>query len=225
MKINCNSLEGTRRVVTYARCSTSRDQKPEIQLEELRRYCSARGWQVVDEVIDHGYSGTRSDRPGLKRIMELARSRQVDVVVVVKLDRLFRSLKHLVITLQEFTELDVDFVSIKDQIDVTTASGRLMLHLLAAFAEFERELIVERTILGLEYAKSQGKRLGRPPENTFGQVAKILELRDEGLSYTAVAKRLGITKSAVYRAIHIHGSKSLPQIIEKTQVETRVAND
>lgn len=225
MKPTNNSLEGARRVTVYARCSTARDQKPEVQLEELRRYCSARGWVIVEEIVDHGFSGTRSDRPGLKRLMELVRSRQVDVVLVLKLDRLFRSLKHVVVTLQEFTELGIDFVSIKDQIDVTTASGRLMLHLLAAFAEFERELIVERTILGVEYAKSQGKRLGRPPENTFIQVNKILQLRSDGLSYTAVAKKLGITKSAVYRAIHINGSKSPREIVEKTQLETRVAND
>jgi DNA invertase Pin-like site-specific DNA recombinase len=114
---------------------------PEVQIEEIRRYCHARGWTITKEIIDHGYSGSSNNRPGLIKLLSLTHKRQIDLVVVVKLDRLFRSLKHLVVTLQEFSDLGVEFVSLKDQLDMTTASGRLLIHIIGAFAEFEKSLI------------------------------------------------------------------------------------
>lgn len=124
-----------KRTVIYARCSTTQhDQKPEVQIEELRRYCSARGWEILEEIIDHGYSGSSDKRPGLKRLHELVRSRKADVVVVVKLDRLFRSIKHLITTLGEFSELGIEFVSLGEQLDFSTSSGKLLFHIIAAFA-------------------------------------------------------------------------------------------
>lgn len=151
------------RVATYSRVSTAHhDQKPEVQAAELRRYCTARGWSVIEEVIDHGFSGGSDQRPGLKRLLSLARTRQVDVVAVTKLDRLFRSLRHLVAVIDEIEGIGVKFISLHDQIDLTTASGRLMLHLLAAFGEFERGLIRERTLAGLAHARARGKRSGGP---------------------------------------------------------------
>src|SRR4051812_14621580 len=103
------------RVITYSRCSTAHhDQNPDVQVQELRRYCTARGWQIVDEVVDHGYSGGTDNRPGLKKLMTMVRSRDVDGVVVLKLDRLFRSLKHVITSLEEFESLGVQFVAIKD---------------------------------------------------------------------------------------------------------------
>jgi len=189
----------TKRAALYARCSTSRDQNPEVQISELRRYCKAREWEITEEIIDHGYSGTTADRPGLKELLKLVRERQVDVVVVIKLDRLFRSLKHLILTLGELEELNVEFVSVKDQFDLTTSAGRLLRNLLGCFAEFEASLIRERTLLGLDHAVSKGIKLGRPLTNDFGA---ITTLRDQGLSYRQIAKQLNCSMGAVCRAIN-----------------------
>ncbi len=140
-------MKQTKRVAIYARCSTSHhDQKPEIQLENLRDYAARRGWEISHEIVDHGHSGTTKSRPGLKKLMELSKKRKIDTVMVLKLDRLFRSLKDIVGTLQEFDDLGVEFVSLNDHIDMTTASGRLLTYIIASFAEFEAALIRERTI-------------------------------------------------------------------------------
>lgn len=187
------------KVITYSRVSTSHhDQKPEIQVEELRQYCKARGWTIKEEIVDHGYSGGTDQRPGLKRLMTLARSRQIDVVVVTKLDRMARSLRHFVAVLDEFSSLGVQFVSVKDQIDLTTASGRLMLHIVAAFSEFERSLIRERTIAGLAYAVSKGRKLGRP---LLHNPNTIRDLRTQGMSYRNISKKLNVPMGAITRAI------------------------
>jgi DNA invertase Pin-like site-specific DNA recombinase len=187
-----------KRAVLYARCSTSRDQNPELQISELRRFCKAREWEISEEIIDHGYSGTTNDRPGLKRLLKLVRERQVDVVIVLKLDRLFRSLKHLVITLDEFEDLKVEFVSVKDQIDLTTSAGRLLRNLLGCFGEFEASLIRERTLLGLDHAVANGKILGRPKSNNFDASR---DLRKDGLSYRQISKKLNCSMGAVCRAL------------------------
>tara|TARA_B100000749_G_C18449296_1_gene475573 strand:+ start:3041 stop:3658 length:618 start_codon:yes stop_codon:yes gene_type:complete len=192
------------RAAIYARCSTAHsDQKPEVQIEELRRYCHARGWTITKEIIDHGYSGSSSNRPGLKELLTLTHNRHVDVVVVVKLDRLFRSLKHLVVTLQEFTDLGVEFVSLKDQLDMTTASGRLLVHIIGAFAEFEKSLISERTKMGIEHARNKGKQIGRPKAPTFVPF-KIIDLREQGLSYREICRRTGYSMGMVTRTIKAH---------------------
>lgn len=187
------------KVASYSRVSTSHhDQKPEIQMEELHRYCSSRGWNVSEEIVDHGYSGGSDNRPGLKRLMMIVRSRKIDVVVVVKMDRLFRSLRHLVSVLDEFQSLGVLFISIGDQIDLSTASGRLMAQIVGAFAEFERSLIRERTMAGLEHARRLGKRLGRP---RVRDDKAIMNLRAQGLSYTAIQRKLKVSRGAIYRAL------------------------
>lgn len=193
------------RVVTYSRVSTERDQDPEAQRAELARYCEARGWAVVEHVVDHGYSGGTDQRPGLKRLMGLVRARQVDVVVVTKLDRLARSLKHLVTLLDDLGALGVAFVSVGDQVDLTTPSGRFMTHMLGAFAEFERALIRERTMAGLAHARRKGRRLGRPKRRPD---EAILRLRAEGLSYGEIQERLGVSKGAVCRALQSATPKS-----------------
>jgi len=205
----------SKNVLIYVRVSTP-DQNPQIQISELRRYCEARQWVISEEIIDHGFTGANDKRPGLQKLLTMARARQIDVVVVVKLDRLFRSLRHLVTTLQEFTDLGIEFVSIKDQIDLTTASGRLMLHILAAFSEFEKSLIIERTIAGVNHAREQGKRLGRPP---VADVIEIRDLRAAGLSYRKIMKALNITMGVVCRAIET-APKSSPEINKIKEVKT-----
>lgn len=187
------------KVVTYSRVSTSHhNQNPEVQVHELRRYCEARGWTIDHEIVDHGFSGGTDARPGLKQLLNLVRERKVDVVVVVKMDRLFRSLKHLVTTLEEWQATGVQFVATKDNIDYTTPAGRLLAQILGSLAEFEKSLLIERTMLGLEHARRQGKKLGRPK---MRDDAKIQALRGQGLSYTAIQKQLGVSRGAISRAL------------------------
>jgi DNA invertase Pin-like site-specific DNA recombinase len=194
-----------KKVLTYSRVSTADKQNPEVQNAELRRFCGARDWKIVEEIIDHGFSGGTDKRPGLQKLMTLIRTRKVDVVVVTKLDRMARSLRHLVSLLDEFQSLNVVFVSIGDQIDLTTASGRLMMHIVGAFSEFERALIRERTVAGLIHARNSGKTLGRPKVRNDDA---ILKLRAEGLSYSDIQKRLGVSRPAIHRAIKAAGTKS-----------------
>jgi DNA invertase Pin-like site-specific DNA recombinase len=205
-------------VATYSRVSTAdKGQNPDVQVSELRRYSAARGWSVVDEIIDHGFSGASDQRPGLKRLLSLVRTRKVDVVVVVKLDRLFRSLKHLVTTLEDFQSLGVQFVAIKDNVDYSTPSGRLFVQILGSLAEFEKSLLRERTLAGLEYAKARGKRLGRPKsrDDQF-----IIKLRNAGMTYTQIQRQLGCGRSAIYRALKAMSktvSKAEFQVAEKAR--------
>ena len=152
------------RAALYARVSTL-DQNVDNQIDELRRYLQARGWTLGREYVDRGCSGAKDSRPALNDLLKAARRRQFDVVVCWRLDRLGRSLKHLLDVLHELTALGVAFVSLNEGIDATTPAGRLQLHLLGAFAEFERARIQERVRVraGLARARRQGKRLGRPP--------------------------------------------------------------
>jgi DNA invertase Pin-like site-specific DNA recombinase len=187
------------RVCTYSRVSTSnKDQKPEVQVEELRRYCAARSWGIEHEIVDHGYSGGTDVRPGLKQLIQLVQSRQVDVVVVVKLDRLFRSLRHLVTTLDDFHSVGVQLVAVKDSVDYTTPAGRLFVQVLGSLAEFEKALLVERTLMGLAHARAKGKRLGRPPK---AQEGDIRGLRAQGASYRAIRRKLGCGMGSIRRAL------------------------
>lgn len=144
----------------YARVSTL-DQDPENQLAELRRYIEARGWSSV-EYVDRGVSGAKDRRPALDAMIRDAKRRRFDVVVCWRLDRLGRNLKHLITLLEELQALGVAFVSLAEGIDATTPAGRLQMHILGAIAEFERGRIRERVLAGLQRARTQGKRLGRP---------------------------------------------------------------
>src|SRR5262249_17134101 len=144
----------------YARVSTF-DQEPENQLQELRRYIEARGWTAT-EVVDRGVSGSKDRRPALDTLIRDAKRRRFDVLVCWRLDRLGRSLRHLVTLIEELQSLGVAFVSLGEGIDCTTPAGKLQLHILAALAEFERARIAERVRAGLSRARTQGKRLGRP---------------------------------------------------------------
>src|SRR6266487_513544 len=144
----------------YARVSTF-DQEPENQLQELRRYVGARGWSAV-EYVDRGVSGARERRPALDQMLGDAKRRTFDVVVCWRLDRLGRNLKHLITLLEDLQALGIAFVSLAEGIDATTPAGKLQMHIWGAIAEFERERIRERVLAGLQRAKAQGKRLGRP---------------------------------------------------------------
>lgn len=183
----------TSRVALYARVSTA-DQTTENQLLELRRYAEARGWTAT-EYLDHGISGTKERRPALDRLLADARRRRFDVLVVWRLDRLGRNLKHLIMTLDELAAVGVAFTSLNEGIDTTTPAGRLQLHLLAAIAQFERDRIRERIGAGLARARAQGQRLGRRRERIS---ERDLE-RVAGLSVREAAKVLRVPASRVHR--------------------------
>jgi DNA invertase Pin-like site-specific DNA recombinase len=177
----------------YARVSTL-DQEPENQLAELRRYAEARGWAAT-EYVDKGVSGAKDRRPALDRLVADARRRRFDVVCCWRLDRLGRSLKHLVTLLDELQAVGVAFVSLGEGIDCTTPAGKLQLHILAALAEFERARIAERVKAGLSRVRAAGRRLGRPPATLDADAIA----RTSHLSVRAAAKVLGISPSLVHR--------------------------
>src|SRR5947207_10384195 len=154
------------KIALYARVSTTdKGQDVEMQLRELREYATKREWQIAGEYVDNGVSGSEDRRPQLDRMMTDAKRRKFDAVVVWKLDRFGRSLRHLVTAISELDAVRVAFVSLRDGFDLTTPSGRLQFHIVGAMAEFERELIRERTRAGISNARAQGKTIGRPRES------------------------------------------------------------
>ena len=182
-----------RRAAIYARVSTL-DQQPENQLQELRRYVTARGWTAV-EYVDRGVSGAKDRRPALDQLLTDARRRRFDVLICWRLDRLGRNLKHLITLLDELQALGVAFVSLAEGIDATTPAGKLQMHILGAIAEFERERIRERVLAGLQRARTQGTRLGRP--RACLPVERLQ--RVDGLSLDAGAAQLGVSRSTLKR--------------------------
>jgi len=193
------------RVGIYARVSTTdKGQDVGMQLRDLDAYTKARGWTIRDKFVDEGISGSQTKRPALDRLLSACRRRQVDVVLVWRLDRLGRSLKHLIMTLDEFQSLGVAFVSLHEQLDCTTAAGQLLLHLLGAFAEFERAIIRERVKAGLVNARSKGKRLGRPSLGI--DHAQVKSLRKTGRSIRQIAHTLHISPATVHKTLSQGGS-------------------
>ncbi|BCS32680.1 resolvase [Luteitalea sp. TBR-22] len=184
------------RAALYARVSTL-DQEPENQLRELRSYVSHRQWQAR-EYVDHGVSGAKESRPSLDALLKDAKRRRFDVLVVWRLDRLGRNLRHLVLFLDELQALGIAFVTLGEGIDTSTPAGRLQLHILSAMAEFERARIAERVKAGLARAKAQGRRLGRPKRQrlTESQRAELA-----GLSVRDAAKRLGVSAATAHRLL------------------------
>jgi len=186
------------RVALYARVSTLNGQHPEMQLSELREYGARRGWQIVGEYVDEGISGSRERRPQLDRLMADAHRRKFDLIGVWKIDRFGRSLKHLVNALADLDAYGVAFVSLRDNIDLSTPSGRLMFQIIGAMAEFERSLIQERVRAGLRNAVARGVRLGRPKRTVDAD--QIARLRASGASWREVAQEMRIGIGTAVRA-------------------------
>jgi putative DNA-invertase from lambdoid prophage Rac len=164
-----------------------------MQLRELREYAGRRGWEIADEYVDTGWSGAKASRPELDRLMQDAGRRQFDVVLVYKLDRFGRSVLHLNQQLATLTSHGIRFISTSQALDTdqSNPTSRLLLQILASVAEFEREIIRERTLSGIRAAKANGKRLGRP-KRVFRR-DQVVRLRDERrLSWRAIAKDLGV---------------------------------
>jgi len=186
-------------VALYARVSTLTNQDPEMQLLELREHANRRGWQIIEEYVDQGVSGCKESRPALNRLMVDACRRRFDAILVWKIDRFGRSLKHLVNSLAELAALGVAFVSLRDNLDLSTPSGRLMFQIIGAMAEFERALIQERVRAGLRNARAKGKQLGRP--RVIVDAHKISSLRSQGRSWAQIVAELGIGKGTAQRAL------------------------
>ena len=186
------------KVAIYARVSTTNGQDPEMQLRELREYADRRGWKIAGEYVDAGISGAREKRPELDRMMADAHRRRFDAVVVWKFDRFARSVSHLLRALETFKALGIEFVSLSEQVDTSTPTGRMIFTVLGAVAELERSLIAERVRAGLRNARAKGKRLGRPPRVV--DRARIARLRRTGASWAAIGRELGMGEGTVRRA-------------------------
>ena len=190
-----------KRVALYARVSTRNNgQDPETQLLALREYAQARKLEVFSEYVDIGISGSKDSRPALDRLMDDARKRRFDAVLVARFDRFARSTRHLVLALEEFQALGVDFISLSESIDTSTPMGKMVFTVIAAVAELERSLIRERVVMGLQRAKAQGKRIGRPAVHLDSD--ELQALRDEGLSYRAIARQLGVSHPTILAAFN-----------------------
>src|SRR5213083_3148971 len=198
-----------KRVACYLRVSTT-EQTVENQRNDLRAYCKARGWDDVIEYSDTGVSGTRERRPGLDHLMSEAKSRRVDVVVVAAFDRLGRSVRHLVETLELLRHLDVEFISLREQIDTGSPLGQAVFTIIAAIAQLERSLIAERVRAGLRRARADGKRLGRPPVQV--DPARLAGVMRRRLPVRVAAKELGISPSSYLRLLHARSGDELARV-------------
>jgi putative DNA-invertase from lambdoid prophage Rac len=188
------------RVGLYARVSTHDQQTLGMQVEAISAYIKDRNWDVARSVEDIG-SGAR-ERPGRESLLKAARRREIDVIVVWRLDRWGRSVADLMTALRELTELDIGFVSLTEALDLTTPSGRAMAGMLAIFAEFEREILRERVKAGIAQARKEGRPHGRPRTASL-KADEVLRLKAERLSYSEIARRLGIGRTSVRRIVAV----------------------
>ena len=180
----------------YARVSTHDQQTLPLQLAAMRDYVAKRGWEAGLVVQDVGSGATL--RPKREELLKAARRRELDRIVVWRLDRWGRSLLDLVATLQELVSLDVGFVSLSEALDLTTPSGRALAGMLAVFAEFERDILRDRVKAGIEQARKEGRPHGRPP--TIAKYAtRVRTLARKGLSKSEISRRLRISRTSVRR--------------------------
>jgi putative DNA-invertase from lambdoid prophage Rac len=186
------------RVGLYARVSTHDQQTLPMQLSAMTEYVSRRGWTIAAQIEDIG-SGA-STRPRREELMRAARRREIDAVLVWRLDRWGRSLVDLITTLKELSDLGVGFVSITEALDMTTPSGRAMAGMLAVFSEFEREILRDRVKAGIAQARSQGKPHGRPI-TVAAHADEIKALLAQGVSKREIAKRFDISRTSVRRLV------------------------
>jgi DNA invertase Pin-like site-specific DNA recombinase len=186
------------RVGLYARVSTNDQQTIPLQIHALREYAARRGWTIALQVKEVG-SGA-SQRQLREKLLEAARRREIDVVLVWRLDRWGRSVADLLATLQELDHLGVGFVSLTEALDLTTPAGRAMAGLLAVFAAFEREILGERVRAGLAHARQNGRKLGRP-RTAAAKAGEVRVLHRAGISKSEIARRLQIGRTSVRRVL------------------------
>jgi DNA invertase Pin-like site-specific DNA recombinase len=190
-----------KRVALYARVSTD-GQTTDNQLNELREVAARHGWQIVEEFVDHGISGAkgRDKRPAFDRMCKAAVRKEFDLIAAWSVDRLGRSLQHLVTFLSELHAKDVGLYLHQQAVDTTTPAGRALFQMMGVFAEFERSMIQERVKAGLQRAKSQGKRLGRPTVSPKTEEA-IRAARETGMGMLKIAREVGVGVSVVQRVV------------------------
>lgn len=186
------------RAALYARVSSNDQQTLPMQIHALREYATRRDWTIAMQVREVGSGAAK--RQARERLIEAARRREIDVVLVWRLDRWGRSVTDLLATLQELRHLGVGFVSLTEALDLTTPAGRAMAGLLAIFAEFEREILGERTRAGLAQARQNGKQLGRPLTAAL-HAAQIRKLHRAGVAKAEIARRLQIGRTSVRRIL------------------------
>src|SRR6202795_301790 len=177
------------RIAIYARVST-KDQSCELQVRDLRSFWAARGFDLVREYVDVGQSGVKDSRPELNKLMDDARKRQFDAIVVWRFDRFARSTKHLLTALEEFRSLGIQFISYQENIDTSSALGQALFTIVSAVAQLERDLIRERVSAGIRNARANGKKLGRPIRAVDPE--RILQMRAEGQTLEQIAEKLGV---------------------------------
>ena len=191
--------DSTPRVALYARVSTT-DQSTDSQLLGLRRYVSERGWNLFKEYVDAGISGTKDSRSALNELMNDAKKRRFDVVLVWRFDRFARITKHLILALEEFKNLGIYFVSYQEYIDTSSPLGSAIFTIISAMAQLERDIIAERVKAGLRRAKENGKKLGRPESEV--DLRELRRLRTRGLSLRAIADQVGIFHTKVAKLLN-----------------------
>ena len=185
------------RVALYCRISTP-DQHLENQLQELRQVAAMRKWPIVHAFSDTASGATR-ERPGLDALMKEVRAGKVDVVATVRLDRLGRSLSHLLRLLDELSQCGVAFIATAQGIDSTSDTGKLILSILGALSEYERSLILERVKAGIHAARARGVRFGRP--RVGFDIAAVVRMRKQGISVREVARTVGVSPATVFRVL------------------------
>ena len=186
------------RVGLYARVPTHDQQTLPLQIKSMREYVRKRGWRVGLEVKDVGSGAT--ERPQREALMRAAMRREIDLILVWRLDRWVRSLADLVVTLKELGELGVGFVSLSEALDLTTPTGRAMAGMLAVFAEFEREILRERVRAGIAQARKEGRPHGRPKSAGLKE-KEVRKLYARGISKAEIARRLEIGRTSVRRLL------------------------
>jgi len=188
------------KIAVYARVSTSgKGQDVELQLRDLRALAQARGYDIFREYVDDGVSGRKDRRPELDRLMNDARKRKFDAVIVWRFDRFARSTKHLVTALEEFRRLGIDFISFQENIDTSSPMGKAMFTIVSAIAELEADIIRERVVAGIANARTKGVKIGRP--SPVIDQEEVRRLRDGGLTIRAIAEKMNLKKTFVHKVI------------------------
>jgi DNA invertase Pin-like site-specific DNA recombinase len=188
------------------------DQSIDMQRSDLRRYCEQRGFEIFKEYGDEGVSGAKDRRPALDALMEDARKMLFAGVVCWRFDRFARSTKHLISALDEFRHLGIEFISYQENIDTASPLGKAMFTIVAAIAELERNIIVERIRGGMRRAREQGKRLGRRPLADPRLLGTVLDMKAQGKSIRAIAEAVKVSKSFVHKTCKNFG----PETLEKS---------
>ena len=195
-----SALMTTKKVIAYCRVSTS-EQSIDSQLEAVRKYCQNQNWQISKIYKDEGISGIKDDRPSLNELKKACTNekRGWTAVVVFRFDRMARSTSHLLECLTLFQKYKIDFISINEGIDTSTSVGKMVFTFLAGIAEFERSIIQERVKAGLERAKEQGVKIGRP--RVGYDINEALKLKREGLSWSQLSKRMSVSSATLRRTL------------------------